>query len=52
MGTKGSERGGKNEGRDGLEQPLHSDTSHSCSHLAAIHTLPITDYPSLPFTDT
>lgn len=34
------------EGRDALEQPLHSGPSHSCSHLAAIHTIPVANYPS------
>lgn len=32
-----------------LEQPLHSDTSHSCSHLAAIHTIPIPWLSLTPF---
>lgn len=26
----------------GIWPPPHSDTSHSCSHLAAIHTIPVT----------
>lgn len=40
--NKRQERKRAGEEAGTIWQPPHSDTSHSCSHLAAIHTIPVT----------
>ncbi len=41
-GDKRQQRKRAEEEAGGIWPPPHSDTSHSCSHLAAIHTIPVT----------
>lgn len=41
-GDKRQQRKRAVEEEGGIWHPPHSDTSHSCSHLAAIHTIPVT----------